>query len=91
MRERLEANVHGLVQGVFFRHFAQIKTRELGLFGTVCNQPDGTVLVVAEGSRKNLESLLAWLGHGPDLAHVERVEVTWCPARSSATSFEIIR
>lgn len=91
MEKRLEARVHGLVQGVFFRHFTQIKAGELGLVGTVSNQPDGTVLVVAEGARSSLESLLEWLGHGPDLAHVKRVDITWSPAQSNGNSFEVIR
>lgn len=91
MRTRFEARVHGLVQGVFFRHFTRIAAQELGLTGSVANQPDGTVYVVAEGSRKNLDALLGWLHHGPDLARVDHVDVKWSQSLSEQPSFTILR
>jgi len=91
MRKRLEANVHGLVQGVFFRHFTQIKARELGLVGTVTNQPDSTVLVIAEGSQERVNELLAWLKQGPELARVDRVDVHWSEPLGDCPGFSILR
>src|SRR3712207_750257 len=55
-RARIEATVHGRVQGVNFRNFTAREARRLGVSGTVRNLPDGeTVAVVAEGSRADLE------------------------------------
>jgi len=88
---RLEAHVHGLVQGVFFRHFTRLTAQELGITGSVGNQPDGTVLVIAEGSQENLDVFLKWLHHGPELARVDRVSVAWGEFAGSHRSFRILR
>jgi len=87
----LEVTVHGLVQGVFFRHFTRHTAAALGLAGTVENQPDGTVRVVAEGPRSQLQSLLAWLHEGPELARVDRVDASWNQTTSSQCGFRILR
>ena len=91
MRTRLEAHVHGLVQGVFFRHFTQITAGKLELTGSVANQPDGTVLVIAEGSQDNVDKLLEWLKHGPELARVDHVDVEWVQPLDAQSGFIIVR
>jgi len=93
MREtaRLEVTVHGIVQGVFFRHHAKLEADRLGVTGTVSNAPDGTVAVVAEGPRETLGRFLAWLQHGPDLAVVERIDTRWCDASGERVGFSIVR
>ena len=55
---RLTAWVHGLVQGVGFRWWTRSRALELGLTGYASNQPDGRVLVVAQGPRPACERLL---------------------------------
>ncbi len=89
--ERLEAIVHGFVQGVFFRHNTRIEASQLGLTGAVRNLPDGTVRVVAEGPRERLDRLLAWLERGPEFAHVERVDAEWGDAGGTYSDFRIVR
>jgi len=89
--QRLEAIVHGVVQGVFFRYSTRIEALRLGLTGTVRNLPDGTVRVVAEGPRRKLDRLLAWLRRGPELAAVERVDVRWRDAVGGSSAFRILR
>ena len=88
---RLEAIVHGLVQGVFFRHSTRIEAARLGLTGTVRNLPDGTVGVIAEGTRERLDRLVTWLDRGPELAVVDRVEVKWADAAGTYADFRIVR
>lgn len=88
---RLEATVHGLVQGVFFRHFTRIQAQALGVSGSVENQPDGSVHVVAEGARDALDSLLEWLRHGPELAVVHKVDACWQQFTGSFSGFNILR
>lgn len=51
---RLHAVVYGHVQGVNYRASALRQAQALGLTGWVRNGPDGTVEVVAEGSRASL-------------------------------------
>ena len=91
MTKRLEAQVYGLVQGVFFRHFTQIQARQWGLVGTVTNQPDGSVHVMAEGPKADVERLLEWLQHGPELARVDRVDVCWSEPKKDRSGFLILR
>jgi acylphosphatase len=86
---RLEATVRGRVQGVGYRVFALRESRALGLDGWVANQADGSVRVVAEGSRPTLDSLLARLREGPPAGWVDEVIVRWEPARGIAPGFRI--
>ena len=74
---RLSAIVHGRVQGVGFRFFAQLRASELGLTGYVRNRWDGAVEVVAEGEEDAVRRLLGELRVGPRSAIVDRVDVQW--------------
>jgi acylphosphatase len=89
MNERLEAVVQGRVQMVMFRDFVERKASRLKLSGEVQNRTDGTVWVVAEGSRAALEALLQKLHKGPVLSQVEKVESSWKPATGAYSSFKI--
>ncbi len=76
--QRLEATVHGHVQGVGFRNFVVRAANDLGLAGWTRNGNDGlTVYVVMEGERKALESLVTRLWKGPTRARVDKVDVLW--------------
>lgn len=86
---RLEATVFGLVQGVFYRQFTHQAARRLNLVGWVANQADGTVRVVAEGDRDELQKLLDFLHRGSPSAEVERVEVSWTAATGEFTDFRV--
>ena len=76
---RLDARIRGRVQGVGFRWFASREARRLELDGWVANEADGSVHVVADGARDDLEQLLEALREGPPAALVERVVATWPP------------
>jgi acylphosphatase len=76
-RARLHVVVNGIVQGVNFRYYTACEAQTLGVIGWVANRWDGTVEVVAEGARADLQALLDWLGHGPPSARVEGVESAW--------------
>jgi acylphosphatase len=86
---RLEANVRGRVQGVGFRVWALRGGMRLGLDGLVANEADGSVRVVAEGPRRELDRLVERLEDGPPAALVERVLVRWEPARGLPAGFRI--
>ena len=70
-----KAIVHGRVQGVWYRASTAERAAVLGVRGHARNLPDGTVEVVAAGEQQAVEALLAWLGQGPPLARVTRVEI----------------
>jgi acylphosphatase len=87
--ERLHAIVRGDVQGVGFRYFVQRRAQQLGLRGWVRNNDDGTVELVAEGTRQQLEELKRALEEGPRLARVDRVETRWSEATGTLERFEL--
>ena len=86
-KARLHVEVYGEVQGVGFRAFVLRRAMGLGLTGWVRNRFDGSVELIAEGSRTALESLLADIGRGPSAAVVERVESGWEEATSEFRMF----
>ncbi|HLF78747.1 MAG TPA: acylphosphatase [Dehalococcoidia bacterium] len=84
----LHALVRGRVQGVGFRAFVATQARALGLSGFARNLGDPrTVEVVAEGSRGQLEALLAQLKVGPLASNVERVDASWGDATAGYNGF----
>ena len=88
-RERVDASVRGRVQGVGFRVFALREATHLGVDGYVANEQDGSVRIVAEGPRADLEALVVRLEEGPPAAIVERVATRWEPARGLGAGFRI--
>lgn len=91
VNQRLEAKVFGRVQGVGFRVFVQDKAHALGLSGYVTNKyfAQRHVVVVAEGPKPALQTLLHYLQQGPSLARVERVDVQWLPASGEFSGFTV--
>ncbi|HXS72590.1 MAG TPA: acylphosphatase [Rhodanobacteraceae bacterium] len=65
--------IRGRVQGVFFRASAREQALKLGVSGHAKNLSDGSVEVLACGSRDSLDELERWLQRGPSAARVERV------------------
>lgn len=89
IEERLDATVHGRVQGVGFRYFVIRRAMDLALTGWVSNELDGSVRCVAEGPRAALETLLASLEEGPAGALVDRVSSHWEMATGHWATFEV--
>jgi len=85
----LDAVVRGRVQGVGFRWFTLTQARALGCVGWVANEHDGSVHVVAEGSRPALERLLGALREGPAGARVDAADVRWADASGSFATFDV--
>ena len=67
--------ITGKVQGVGFRNFTQLNARQLGINGYAKNLPNGTVEVVAEGDKAQLDTLVALLKKGPRYARVDSLEI----------------
>jgi acylphosphatase len=87
--ERLDAAVHGRVQGVGFRYHVVRRAMDLELTGWVANGADGSLRCVAEGPRPALEALLGILEVGPAGAIVDRVTTAWGPPTGEFRSFEV--
>ena len=84
----IQARVTGRVQGVAFRWYTEEQARSLGVTGWVRNEPDGSVLVHAEGDDDAVDALVEWCRHGPPSARVRDVAARDAPV-SGASSFEV--
>ncbi len=79
MKLCIKSFVKGRVQGVFFRAATREQAQALNLTGWVRNLSDGRVEILACGEKENLEKLLSWLQHGPDMAQVTHCDSTEVP------------
>lgn len=86
---RLHAIVTGSVQGVFYRAYVHRVASFLKLTGWVRNKSDGTVEVLAEGTRPLLEELLEKLRHGPPFAKVDTITADWLRPTGEFAAFDI--
>ncbi|MDD5251280.1 MAG: acylphosphatase [Patescibacteria group bacterium] len=66
--------ITGRVQGVFYRMAAKEEALRLRLAGFARNEPDGSVLIEAEGDLTALKKYLDWCGAGPEVALVKGVQ-----------------
>ena len=73
--ERAHLYIHGKVQGVYYRASALDTAIQLGITGWVRNLPNGSVEIVAEGSRKQLNQFIEWCKVGPPGATVSDINV----------------
>jgi acylphosphatase len=81
--------VRGRVQGVGFRWFVEREAHILGIAGWVRNNADGSVEVLAQGSRDQLSGLRTRLRQGPRAARVDAVEESEVRLAPGITSFRI--
>lgn len=86
---RLHAVVEGHVQGVGFRAYVLERTSRFAVTGWVRNLFNGNVEVTAEGSRSELEKLLADLYRGPGM--VTGVDFDWMIATGEFERFDVRR
>lgn len=81
--------VRGRVQGVGFRWFVEREAHLLGIAGWVRNNVDGSVEVLAIGSREQLLGLQSRLRAGPRAARVDDVEELEAKLIAGLTTFRI--
>jgi acylphosphatase len=81
--------VRGRVQGVGFRWFVEREAHILGIAGWVRNNHDGSVEILAQGTRDQLSGLHGRLREGPRAARVDAVEVSESRPVDGLKSFRI--
>jgi acylphosphatase len=89
MKSNYEITVHGKVQGVGFRYFAQKKAAEFNITGYVRNMPGRVVLIVAEGENTDMDTFVDHMRMGPTMARVNQVSVSKSPYTGSFSAFEV--
>ena len=81
--------VRGRVQGVGFRCFVEREAHMLGIAGWVRNNHDGSVEVLAMGTRDQLLGLGSRLRQGPRAARVDDVEESEAKPVAGLNTFRI--
>jgi acylphosphatase len=81
--------VRGRVQGVGFRWFVEREAHILAVAGWVRNNHDGSVEILAQGTRDQLSGLHSRLRAGPRAARVDAVEVSEASPVAGLSSFRI--
>lgn len=82
--------IYGHVQGIGFRYFTWKQALKIGVTGFVRNLADGSVEVVAVGSKSQIEALDAWLQHGPRTAIVDNVFSENYLGEKEFTAFQVL-
>jgi acylphosphatase len=83
MLQTISIIVRGRVQGVFFRQSAKETAHRLNITGEVKNLDDGTVEIIATGTKEQLDDLIEWCKQGPPRAAVTEVQVKDLPLQES--------
>jgi acylphosphatase len=78
------------VQGVYYRQSTRKQALLLQINGTVQNNADGNVSIIATGSQSQLDQLVSWCKQGPPMAKVEGIAVTDMPF-TAFEDFKILR
>jgi len=88
---RLTAYISGRVQRVGYRAKVVSLANEMGLVGIIQNQPDGRVLVIAEGEKKDdLERFASEIRIENALIHVEDVSAKYSQGTGQYSTFRKI-
>jgi acylphosphatase len=81
--------VRGRVQGVGFRWFVEREAHILQIAGWVRNNHDGSVEVLAMGTREQLAGLRSRLQEGPRAARIDDVEESEAEPVAGLNSFQV--
>lgn len=76
-KTHLEVRFRGHVQGVGFRFTAAYIARDFDLDGFVRNLPDGSVEMVAEGARSELEQFVTRILHSQMRDFIQQKDLAW--------------
>ncbi len=90
MLTELHARFIGNVQGVGFRYTAQSYALKLGLKGTVRNLADGSVEIIAQGEKEQLDQLLDYLESQAFHGKISEKTVQYHSPDHSFSTFQII-
>lgn len=88
--KQLKLRVYGNVQGVGFRYWVKQQAQGLKLAGFTKNEPDGTVIILAQGNEKNLAKFLKMCYDGPSFAQITHATPEWGKPEEIFTAFEIL-
>ena len=88
---RASVRITGRVQGVWFRQSTKETADRHGVVGWVRNNPDFSVSAVFEGEEAAVKAVVDWCRRGPQMAHVEELELVWQTATGEFEQFRVLR
>jgi len=83
--------VFGRVQGVNLRRNVKDYCEEKDLEGYVANRHDGSVLIIINGSEKEVDDLISFVKSNPGLSRVDRVVRGKIVVKGKVAGFQIVR
>jgi len=86
---RVHLMIYGDVTGVGYRYWARENAIELGLKGFVRNTESGMVEAVFEGEEEKIDKIIEMCKKGPEVAWVEKVQVSREDYKGEFSSFEV--
>ncbi|MBM7688289.1 acylphosphatase [Enterococcus ureilyticus] len=87
---KVRMNVQGRVQGVGFRYMTKMVADELGIYGTVCNEEDGSVSIESMGEDASMITFIQKIKDSPSPAgRVTYVDIQEVPMMEDYTSFKV--
>ena len=87
--ERVTVLYSGRVQGVGFRYTVRQLASGYDVTGTVRNQPDGRVELIAEGARAELKAFLEGIAASELSSFIAKQHETWSPGEGNLRGFVI--
>ena len=88
---KTKITIHGNVQAVGLRVQIKVIADRLGVCGTVENLSDGSVLIVCEAERADVEEMVRQIRSGAKMAVIKDVLVEDGPPATGMAGFEIVR
>jgi protein-L-isoaspartate(D-aspartate) O-methyltransferase len=85
----VDVQVHGRVQGVYYRAAARAEGARLDLRGWVRNVSDGTVSLRLQGDPAAVDVMLGWCRVGPPAAQVDWLDVGDAAPDDTLSGFEV--
>lgn len=73
---QVRLHVVGKVQGVWFRAYTRDLAIALQLRGWVCNEPDGSVHILAVGNREKIDQFINQVKTGSPQSRVDNVHIS---------------
>lgn len=89
-RYEMHAIVKGRVQGIGFRSLTHRIAHQLAITGTVCNLPDGSVEIYAQGSKQQLEELMKQINYHALPGSLEDAFIEYFPIEMPQDTFRIL-
>lgn len=89
--EKVRITVDGRVQGVGFRYTTKMLADQIGITGTVKNQPDGTVMIEAVGESEEMAQFIEGVKGSPSPAgKVNDIKIIDDPTIEKRTTFDVV-